>query len=174
MTGCGAYHWADHWTDNSPHRGAVRQERRLGIVRHRQISLGSLKRQSRDRHVEGGIDGRENGPRRGKRLGQLAPHPRLLRPLAGEQQNDVGHRASAPPNDSDSRRVACSVMRLSTVRTATPMAFLMAVALDLPCEMMLTPRTPRSGAPPALSASSWGSARRIFSGSTPDALTTIR
>ena len=36
----------------------------------------------------------------------------------------------------------------STARTATLTAFLIARELLLPCEMMLTPLTPRSGAPP--------------------------
>ena len=42
----------------------------------------------------------------------------------------------------------CSFIRDSTARTATLIAFLIALGDDLPCEMMLTPFTPSSGAPP--------------------------
>ena len=42
----------------------------------------------------------------------------------------------------------CSSMWLSTARKATRIAFLTARAEDEPCAMMLTPRTPSSGAPP--------------------------
>ena len=41
-----------------------------------------------------------------------------------------------------------SFMRDSTARTATWIAFFIARGDELPCEMMLTPFTPSSGAPP--------------------------
>ena len=47
-----------------------------------------------------------------------------------------------------SRRPMCSLICDSTARTARRTAFLIARGELLPCEMMLTPYTPSSGAPP--------------------------
>ena len=48
----------------------------------------------------------------------------------------------------ESRRPMWSFILLSNARTAALIAFLIAAGDDLPWQMMLTPRTPRSGAPP--------------------------
>jgi hypothetical protein len=69
------------------------------------------------------------------------------RPLLEQVKTFIAEEVE-PVTGSPSRRPMCSVSRDSTARTATLIAFLIALGDDLPCEMMLIPRTPSSGAPP--------------------------
>src|SRR5205085_8447434 len=70
-------------------------------------------------------------------------------PACTHDRRDRALHAASPSPATDCRpQPMCSFMWDSTARTAARIAFLMARGDDFPCEIMLTPRTPRSGAPP--------------------------
>src|SRR5689334_4104558 len=68
-------------------------------------------------------------------------------PRAGDVRDGPLH-AAVSPEAAASRAPIWSFIPLTTACAATFTAFLMARAFDLPWEIMLTPLTPRSGAPP--------------------------
>src|SRR5207253_459080 len=69
-------------------------------------------------------------------------------PCARDVSQRSLHGCIPSPDTSFNRRPMCSSIRVSIACTPTLIAFLMARGEDLPCEMMLMPLTPRSGAPP--------------------------
>ena len=70
--------------DDRPHRGAVREQRRLRVVRERELLRRPLEAEPAERRAERGIGALEHVARRGERVGEVLAHAGLLRALARE------------------------------------------------------------------------------------------
>jgi hypothetical protein len=74
-----------------PDCGSVREECRLRVLCRRELVGRSFEAEAADVDAKGGIDFPEYAARHRKRLGEIFSHPRLLRALAWEKEDDV-HR----------------------------------------------------------------------------------
>jgi hypothetical protein len=63
----------------------VREERGLRVLRGGQLVGRSFETEATEVHAKRSIDFAEDASRHGKCFGEILPHPRLLRALAGEK-----------------------------------------------------------------------------------------
>src|SRR5258705_9212960 len=73
------------------HGGAVRQNRRLRVVRRRELVLGAIKHQLGQRDAEGVVNRLEHIPRGGKPLREILAHPDFLRAPARAEPDRSYH-----------------------------------------------------------------------------------
>jgi hypothetical protein len=91
MPRCGANMRHQRFFRESPYRRAVREERRLGVLRCRKLLGRPLEAETTQIGAKGGIDLSEDSPRDGKNVREVLSHAGLLGALPGKQQDDV-HR----------------------------------------------------------------------------------
>ena len=87
--------WGDGVAHRRPHGRSVREQRRLRVVRARQLVGGPVEHELRERHAERGVDGGERLARGSERVGEIAGHSGRLRSLSGKEENDWRHRGRA-------------------------------------------------------------------------------
>ena len=92
VAGGGAHVRLEHVAGHGPGGGAVREERRLRVVREREILGRPAEHEPAERLAERGVDLVERATRGRKGVGEVPGHAGLLRALAGKEQNDVGRR----------------------------------------------------------------------------------
>jgi hypothetical protein len=134
---------------------ADRQHGGLGVLGERQLVLGPLEAQARERLKVGPCTGKSGvgfGKRRarlGKRLGEGPAHADPLRSLPWKHEgNHAWGPVSAEPAAAAMSRSTRSRNRLVTKRCAAAMALRTALADERPWPTMARPATPSSGAPP--------------------------
>src|SRR5262245_5593287 len=76
-------------TDRGPDRRTVGKERRLGVLRQRERFSRAVEAQAREAFPERGIGTREDMARGRKGGDEVLTHSRLLRSLAGKEQNEI-------------------------------------------------------------------------------------
>src|SRR5687768_13880917 len=91
MTGCGLRLPLQPVFHDGPDCRAMREQRRLRVMRERERVGRTFEAQLRQRFAECGIGLLKNIRSRRERGGEVLSHPRLLRSLPGEQQDYV-HR----------------------------------------------------------------------------------
>ena len=133
------------------------QDCRLRIGGELQLFFGALKTHFGNGKSQRGIGFVEHRARCRKIIGEFLAHAGILRSLSGKKKCEFSHdvdgflpaqprAGTAAAGDS-----SCSIFSFTRARqssAATRMAFLIALGLERPCPITVTPRTPSSGAPP--------------------------
>src|ERR1700759_4558780 len=137
-----------------------RQNCRLGMGGLLQVVFGAFAAHMKQRKTHRFIGFVEHSLRHGIGGGQLFTHAGILRSLSGKNECHFAHVYSCPnakrgrtgrSGCTAAAESSCSILSFICARArpaATRIAFLTALALERPCPMTQTPRTPRSGAPP--------------------------
>ena len=91
-----------HWftrlrSDDREHRGAVREYRRLRVLRRGEVLFGALEHELRQRRAERFVDCAEDVACRWKPLRQIFPHADFLRALPRAEPDRAYHRTTKLP-----------------------------------------------------------------------------
>src|SRR6267378_2497186 len=91
-----------HWftrlrSDDREHRGAVRENRRLRVLRRGELRFGALEHERRQRRAERIVYRAEDVARRGKPLRQIFAHADFLRALPRAEPDRAYHRTTKLP-----------------------------------------------------------------------------
>ena len=125
-------------------RDAHGENRRLRVLRQRELRLGALEADAAERLAERGIGFGKRLAADRERVGERAAHPDFLRSLSRKERGDhCGDTAAAA--------ISCSTRsmnRLEAKRYAIATALRTAFGLERPWPTIARPLTPRSGAPP--------------------------
>ena len=97
---------------DAEHRQRGGEDRRLAVLGEREVVLGPVEAQGRDREAERGVGLGVGGARQLGAVGQVAAHPDPLRALAREQEGGLhGRRFLHTPGLEESHRPAKSAAR---------------------------------------------------------------
>ena len=126
---CRGHRLARLFSDDRKYRGAVRENRRLSVLRRGELVFGAFEHELRQRYAECVVDCAEDLARRGKPLRQISAHADFLRALPRAEPDRAYHRTTMLPQVKPAPN-AHSITTMPGFRRPVLMASSSAIAME--------------------------------------------